>query len=111
MSGHSKWSTIKRAKGATDAKRGQFSPSLRAKLPSQRGQVCPIPKPTAACAWPSNGPDPRTCRKDNIERAIERASGAGAGDNFDEVIYEAFLPGGIAIDHCRPDRQPQSDRR
>jgi YebC/PmpR family DNA-binding regulatory protein len=35
--------------------------------------------------------------RDNIERAIERASAAGAGDNFEEVTYEAFLPGGIAL--------------
>ncbi|MCA9860940.1 MAG: YebC/PmpR family DNA-binding transcriptional regulator, partial [Thermomicrobiales bacterium] len=97
MSGHSKWATIKRQKGANDQKRGQLFTKLGREI---------------AVAVRAGGPDPEAnfrlrlaiqkaraenMPKDNIDRAIERASGAGNTDNFDEVSYEGYGPGGVAV--------------
>lgn len=99
MSGHSKWSTIKRKKGAEDAKRSkiftrlareivtavreggggdpEFNPRLRLAIDKAKGANMP---------------------KDNIERAIKKGSGEGDdGVQFEEIIYEGYGPGGIAI--------------
>lgn len=99
MSGHSKWSTIKRQKGVTDAKRAQaFTKLANAIIIAVRtsgGEGNPninfklrlaVDKARAA-----NMP------KDNIERAIERGVGAGEKTNYSEVTYEGFGPGGVAV--------------
>jgi YebC/PmpR family DNA-binding regulatory protein len=97
VSGHSKWATIKRKKGANDAKRGQIftrlgkeitiaardggsdpnaNPALRAAIQNARGQNMP---------------------NDNIERAIKRGTGELEGVTYEEVAYEGYGPGGVAI--------------
>lgn len=97
MAGHSKWSNIKRRKGAQDAKRGKIfmrhakeiytaakqgggdpdtNPSLRLAIERARGVNMP---------------------KDNIERAIQKATGTLEGGNYEEVTYEGYGPGGVAI--------------
>lgn len=97
MSGHSKWSTIKRAKGAADAKRGQLFTKLAREISvaARSGQADPEfnfrLRLAVDRARSANMP------KDNIERAIQRAAGEGSGDNFDEVYYEAYGPGGTAV--------------
>lgn len=97
MSGHSKWSTIKRAKGANDAKRGQiFSKLARAiTISAKQGGSDPNANPKLRLlvdkARSSNMP------KENIERAIEKGSGAGGADSLQEVVYEGYGPGGVAI--------------
>ena len=99
MSGHSKWSTIKRAKGVTDARRGQMFTKLSRDI--------------AIAVRAGGGPDPNfnfrlrlaidkakssNMPMDNVERAIDRASGGGdAQDNLEEVVYEGYGPGGAAI--------------
>lgn len=99
MSGHSKWSTIKRAKGAADARRGQMFTQLSREL--------------AIAVRQGGGPDPgfnfrlrlaidrarsRNMPLDTIERAIGRASGGGdSQEQLDEVFYEGYGPGGAAI--------------
>lgn len=99
MSGHSKWSTIKRQKGVADAKRGQV--------------FTKISKAISVAAKEGGGGDPGTnfrlrlaveqakavnMPKENIERAIERGLRKGAGANqIESVTYEAFGPGKIAI--------------
>ena len=96
MSGHSKWSTIKRAKGAADAKRGQqFSKLSRAitvaaKLGGPDPESNPRLKMAIEAARSANMP------KDNISRAIDKVSG-GDADNIEEVIYEGYGPGGAAV--------------
>jgi YebC/PmpR family DNA-binding regulatory protein len=97
MSGHSKWATIKRQKGANDQKRGQLFTKLAREI---------------AVAARAGGPDPdanfrlrlavqkaraENMPKDNIDRAIERATSAGNADNFDEISYEGYGPGGVAV--------------
>lgn len=97
MAGHSKWANIKRAKGATDAKRGKIFAKLSREV-------------TVAARLGGGDPDmnPRLrmvllkCRsasmpKDNIDRAIQKATGGGADANFDELVYEIYAPGGVAI--------------
>lgn len=97
MSGHSKWSKIKRDKAKTDSQKGASFAKFAKEI---------------MVAAKVGGPDPQTNFKlrtiidkakagglpnDNIKRAIEKASGAGANDNLEEIIYEGYGPGGTAI--------------
>ena len=97
MSGHSKWSTIKRKKGAADAKRGKvFTKLIREIATAARiagGDPGSNPRLRMAVdkARSANRP------KDNIERAIKKGLGATEGDAYDEVVYEGYGPGGTAI--------------
>lgn len=97
MSGHSKWSTIKRQKGAVDAKRGQLFTKLSNAITlavKQGGTSDPSfnfkLRLVIEAARNANMP------KDNIERAILRASG-GLADQMQEVVYEGFGPGGFSV--------------
>ena len=98
MAGHSKWSKVKRFKGALDAKRGAIfsklakeisiaakigggdpagNPRLRSAIQTARGQSMP---------------------NDNIQRAIKRGTGEGAdAQHFEEIVYEGYAPGGVAV--------------
>ncbi len=98
MSGHSKWSKVKRFKGAIDAKRGKIfsklskeitmaaktgggdsdgNPRLRSAIQAARAQSMP---------------------NDNVERAIKRGTGEGIdAQQFDEIVYEGYAPGGVAV--------------
>lgn len=97
MSRHSKWAKIKRAKGATDVKRGQlFSKLTRAiTVAAREGNPDPETNPTLRMAvdraLAENMP------KDNVTRAIERAKGAGAEATAVAVTLEAYGPGGAAL--------------
>jgi YebC/PmpR family DNA-binding regulatory protein len=97
MSGHSKWSTIKRQKGATDAKRGQLFTKLAREITVAARSGIPDPEANGRLRLAVQRARAENMPRDNIERAIERAKTSGAGDNYDEVTYEAFMPGGIAI--------------
>lgn len=97
MSGHSKWSKIKRAKGATDAKRGKIF-TRHAKLieVAARGGGDPSMNPILRAAIDAARAD--NTPFDNIERAIKKGTGeAKAGAQIEEVMYEGFGPGGVAI--------------
>jgi YebC/PmpR family DNA-binding regulatory protein len=97
MSGHSKWSTIKRKKGAADAKRGKiFTKLIREIATAARlGGGDPGSNPRLRLALDraraANMP------KDNMERAIKKGIGGGEGESFEEVVYEGYGPGGTAI--------------
>ena len=97
MSGHSKWSTIKRQKGATDARRGQLFTKLAREITVAARSGLPDPEANGRLRLAVHKARTENMPRDNIERAIERATATGGGDNFDEVTYEAFMPGGIAI--------------
>lgn len=98
MSGHSKWSTIKRQKGITDAKRGLIFTKLSNAITIAVKQGGGIGDPTQNfrlrlamdAAKTANMP------KENVERAIKRALGKEAGD-LEEVVYEGFAPGGVSL--------------
>lgn len=97
MSGHSKWSTIKRKKGAADAKRGKlFTRLLREVTVAARlggGDPAGNPRLRAAIqeARGSNVP------ADKLERAIKKGTGELEGAALEEVTYEGYGPGGVAI--------------
>ncbi len=97
MSGHSKWATIKRKKGANDAQRGKIFTKIGREL---------------AVAVKAGGPDPDTNAKlkdaiakaksnnmpnDTIMRSIKKAAGDTNADNYEEIIYEGYGPKGIAV--------------
>jgi YebC/PmpR family DNA-binding regulatory protein len=96
MSGHSKWSTIKRKKGAEDARRGKIFTRLTREITiAARNGGDPNANPTLRLAIErargANMP------KDNIERAIKKGTGELAGGDLEELIYEAYGPHGIPI--------------
>ncbi len=97
MSGHSKWSTIKRKKGAKDAQRSkQFSKLIKEVTVAARlGGGDPDGNPRLRLALvkarAANMP------ADNLKRAIQKGTGELEGVQYEEVVYEAFGPGGVAI--------------
>jgi YebC/PmpR family DNA-binding regulatory protein len=98
MSGHSKWSTIKRKKGAIDAKRGKVFTklikeiTLAARLGGGDAEANARLRQAIMAAKDENMP------KDNIERAIKKGTGVGADAvTFEEVTYEGYGPGGVAV--------------
>jgi YebC/PmpR family DNA-binding regulatory protein len=98
MSGHSKWATIRRKKGAADAKRGQlFSKLARAIIVAAR-EGGPDPDANLALANAIEKAREASMPKDNIERAIQRGAGAGAGgEAYEHVTYEGYGPAGVAV--------------
>jgi YebC/PmpR family DNA-binding regulatory protein len=97
MSGHSKWSTIKRAKGAADAKRGQLFTKLAREITVAARSGIPDVESNARLRIAVQKARAENMPKDNIDRAIERATGGGAAESLDELYYEGFGPGGIAF--------------
>lgn len=97
MSGHSKWSTIKRKKGALDAKRGKIFSRLAkeitiaAKLGGGEPDMNPRLRTALNAAKSNNMP------KDNIDRAIKKGTGEIEGVSYEEVRYECYAPGGVAL--------------
>jgi YebC/PmpR family DNA-binding regulatory protein len=97
MSGHSKWSTIKRKKGAVDAKRGKIFGKLAKEITvaARLGGGDPGGNPrlraAIAAARAENMPN------DNITRAIRRGTGEGGGATLEEVILEGYGPAGVAL--------------
>src|SRR2546426_12744145 len=98
MSGHSKWASIKHRKAVTDAKRGQlFTKLARAiTIAAREGGGDPDANFTLAAAIEkARG---YSMPKENIQRAIDRGTGAGAGGaQIERVIYEGYGPGGAAV--------------
>ena len=97
MSGHSKWASIKHKKGAADAKRGQLFTKLTKELTAaaKKGGGDPEMNPhlRLALAKAKEGNMP----KDNIERAIKKGTGELPGVVYEEVMYEGYAPGGVAV--------------
>ncbi len=97
MSGHSKWSTIKRKKGANDAKRGKIFTRLIKEITvaarSGGGDTEGNPRLRSAIITAKTENMP----KDNIARAIKKGTGEIAGEVYDEILYEGYGPGGVAV--------------
>ena len=97
MSGHSKWATIKHAKGAADAKRGQMFTkfikeiSIAARMGGGDPNGNPRLRTAILKARAANMP------KDNIERAIKKGTGELGGASYEELLYEGYAPGGVAV--------------
>ncbi|MBA2290351.1 MAG: YebC/PmpR family DNA-binding transcriptional regulator, partial [Chloroflexia bacterium] len=97
MSGHSKWSTIKRKKGAADAKRGQLFTRLAREITVAARTGMPDPDANVRLRLAVQRARTENMPKDNIDRAIQRAVGSDSGEQFDELYYEGYGPGGVAI--------------
>ena len=97
MSGHSKWSNIKRKKEASDAAKGAVFTKIAKEIAVAVKAGGPDPdgnsrlKDVIAKAKAANMPN------DNINRAIKKAAGAGEGDDYEEITYEGYGPGGVAV--------------
>ncbi|MEA1995397.1 MAG: YebC/PmpR family DNA-binding transcriptional regulator [Campylobacterota bacterium] len=97
MSGHSKWSSIKHKKGRTDARRGQIFTKLikeitiATRLGGKDANANPRLRLAVEKSKESNMP------RDNIERAIKKGAGELPGVSYEEVLYEGYGPGGVAI--------------
>ncbi len=97
MSGHSKWATIKHAKGLADAKRGKIFTkfikeiSIAARMGGGDPDANPRLRTVIIKARAANMP------KDNIERAIKKGTGEDSATSYEELVYEGYAPGGVAV--------------
>ena len=97
MAGHSKFANIKHRKAAQDAKRGKVFTKLIRELvvAAKEGGGAPEDNPRLRLAIDKSlGAN---MKKDTIEKAIQRGAGGGEGENYDELTYEGYAPGGTAI--------------
>ena len=101
MSGHSKWSTIKRKKGAADAQRSKLWGKLLrfVEVAAREGGGSIEGNPTLATAVAKAKAS--SVPNDNIDRAIKRGTGELEGESYEETSYEGYGPGGVAVlVHC-----------
>ncbi|MFS0689848.1 YebC/PmpR family DNA-binding transcriptional regulator [Sporosarcina sp. 179-K 8C2 HS] len=97
MAGHSKWKNIQNRKGAQDAKRGKIFQKMSRELyvAAKSGGGDPDMNPALRLAIEKS--KSFNVPNDVIKRAIEKATGTGADENYEEVVYEGYGPGGVAV--------------
>jgi len=96
MSGHSHWAKIKRAKGATDAKRGKIWSKIARKIiiAARNGGD---PRDNLSLRYTIDEAKAANMPKETIEKAILKGTGELGGENYESVVYEGYAPGGVAI--------------
>ena len=96
MAGHSHWSKIKRAKGATDAKRGKVWSKIARKIiiAAKNGGD---PRDNLSLRYVIDEAKAANMPKDTIQNAIKKGTGELGAENYEAVIYEAYAPGGVAL--------------
>ncbi|WP_273845225.1 YebC/PmpR family DNA-binding transcriptional regulator [Rubrobacter calidifluminis] len=98
MSGHSKWSTIKRKKGAQDAKRGALFGKLSRAITVAAREGGGDPGANPALALAVQKAKDANMPNDNIQRAIDKGTGAGSeAEAYERITYEGYAPGGVAV--------------
>ena len=98
MAGHSKWSKVKRFKGAIDAKRGQIFSKLSKEISIAAKTGGGDPNANARLRSAIQAARDQSMPNDNIERAVKRGTGEGSETtHFDEIVYEGYGPGGVAV--------------
>lgn len=97
MAGHSKWKQIKRQKGVTDQRRGALFTKLAREITIATKQGLPDPEANFRLRLAVQKAREANMPSDNIQRAITRASESGEGADLQEVVYEGYGPGGVAI--------------
>jgi YebC/PmpR family DNA-binding regulatory protein len=97
MSGHSHWAKIKRAKGALDAKRGKLWSKLSREIIVAAKHGGGDPAMNLKLRYAIDKAREVSMPKDNIDRAIKRGTGEIAGQSFEEISYEGYGPGGVAV--------------
>ncbi|HEY1923546.1 MAG TPA: YebC/PmpR family DNA-binding transcriptional regulator, partial [Tepidisphaeraceae bacterium] len=96
MAGHSHWAKIKRAKGATDAKRGKVWSKIARKIiiAARKGGD---PRDNLSLRYTIDEAKAANMPKDTIEKAILKGTGELGGENYESIVYEGYAPGGVAI--------------
>jgi len=97
MSGHSKWSTIKRAKGATDAKRGALFTKVAREISVAARQGGGDPDANYRLRLAIEKARSVNMPADNIKRTVDKATGGGEAEQYEEIVYEGYGPGGVAV--------------
>ena len=97
MSGHSKWATIHRKKGLLDAARGKVFQKLAKEIIVAAKGGSPDPSQNASLRMAIDKAKAQNMPKDNIQKAIEKATGAGDSANYESIRYEGYGHGGVAF--------------
>ncbi len=97
MSGHSKWSSIKHKKAATDAKRGQLFTKLAREVAMAAREGGGDPDMNSRLRLAIQRAKDSNMPNDNIDRAVQRGAGGGGGEALSEITYEGYGPGGTAV--------------
>lgn len=97
MAGHSKWANIRFRKGAQDAKRGKIFTKLIREITSAARAGGPDPDMNPRLRLAVDKAKAQSMPKDNIDRAVKRGSGELEGEHYEEVRYEGYGPGGVAV--------------
>lgn len=97
MSGHSKFHNIKARKGAQDAKRGQIFTKISREIMVAVKEGGPSPDTNIKLKMAIQKGRDNSMPNDTIQSAIKRASGAQDGANYEQVVYEGYAPGGVAV--------------
>jgi YebC/PmpR family DNA-binding regulatory protein len=97
MSGHSKWSTIKRAKAATDDKRGRLWSKVARRIMMAAKDGGGDPDMNLPLRYAIDDAKDANMPKDNIAKAIKKGTGELGGQNYEQVVYEGYGPGGVAF--------------
>jgi len=97
MSGHSKWATIHRKKGLLDSARGKVFQKLAKEIMVAAKSGSPDPNQNAALRLAVDKAKAQNMPKDNIQKAIEKASGLNDSTNYENVRYEGYGHGGVAF--------------
>lgn len=97
MAGHSKWANIKHRKAAQDAQRGKLFTKMIRELVTAARTGGPVPEDNPRLRTAIDKALSVNMKKDTIEKAIQRGAGAGEGENYEEVSYEGYGPGGVAV--------------
>ncbi|MDE0841719.1 MAG: YebC/PmpR family DNA-binding transcriptional regulator [Porticoccaceae bacterium] len=97
MAGHSKWANIKHRKAAQDAKRGKVFTKLIRELVVAAKAGGPNPDDNPRLRAAVDKALGANMKRDTVDKAIARGAGAGDGENYDELTYEGYAPGGVAV--------------
>ena len=97
MAGHSKWANIKHRKAAQDAKRGKIFTKLIRELVVAAKAGGPSPDDNPRLRAAVDKALGANMKRDTVDKAIARGAGAGEGENYDEITYEGYAPGGVAV--------------
>ncbi|MBP3359424.1 MAG: YebC/PmpR family DNA-binding transcriptional regulator [Clostridia bacterium] len=97
MSGHSKWSTIKRKKGANDAQRAKIFTKIAREIIVAVKAGGPDPENNSRLKDVISKARSNNMPNDNINRTIKKAAGSADGDNYENITYEGYGPGGVAV--------------
>lgn len=97
MAGHSKWANIKHRKAAQDAKRGKIFTKLIRELTVAAKQGGPLPEDNPRLRAAIDKALAANMTRDTIERAVSRGAGSSDSDDVEEITYEGYGPGGVAV--------------